>query len=404
MPVAELIRTGSVPSQRDLSGIRILAVMPSIPVLGMERANLQIMKMMLDRGADVLFVVNAAPGQKVSTEVERMGMRWAAVPVTERPRLPRSPGDVVSMTKAWLTAARGIARVHREFRPTHVHVTGVGFVWVVAPTLWRTRAVVVMRQPNVADRNFPRSKQRVHDFVWRRLVAPLCDVIVCNSRCSYDRLREMRLPESKLSLIHNCVADSGPAQRTTAPRTEARPFTVVFVGQLAAPKGIEVLLEAASTLVRQHDGLTFHLVGWLSPYAQGLANRIQVDGLADRIRFMGERDQPGELLAAADLHVCPSLCEDSFPNTVLEAKSHGIPSVVFPSGGLPELVTHLVDGYVCAAKTADALRDGILHFARDRERLCRAGDAARQSLSRFAPEPIAAQWVELFRPRHSSHV
>ena len=37
------------------------------------------------------------------------------------------------------------------------------------------------------------------------------------------------------------------------------------------------------------------------------------------------------------MHVCPSLSAgDSFPNVILDAKKAGLPSVVFPTAGLPE--------------------------------------------------------------------
>lgn len=50
---------------KDLTDMRILAVMPSIPVQGMERSNLQIMKMMRERGADVLFITEKTFGERV---------------------------------------------------------------------------------------------------------------------------------------------------------------------------------------------------------------------------------------------------------------------------------------------------------------------------------------------------
>ena len=42
--------------EQPLAGARILVVMPSIPVQGMERSTLQIFRMLRQRGADVLFV------------------------------------------------------------------------------------------------------------------------------------------------------------------------------------------------------------------------------------------------------------------------------------------------------------------------------------------------------------
>ena len=41
-----------------LDGIKILVVMPSVPVYGKERSNLQIMKMLREKSANILFVTD----------------------------------------------------------------------------------------------------------------------------------------------------------------------------------------------------------------------------------------------------------------------------------------------------------------------------------------------------------
>ena len=383
-------------SPQELRGSRILVVMPSIPVLGMERANLQIMKMMRERGADVLFVVNAFPGEKVAREVERIGFAWAAAPVTERPRIPRTPREGLALMAAWAKGARAISRIYREYRPTHIHLTSLAYLLYAAPTLFRARSHVVFRLPNPPDRHLSRRRQAVSDAVWRRIVDPLCNTIVCNSLFSYGQLCATGLQSGKLKIIHNCVADRPSGINRDAPTLDPAHFNIVFVGQLTPAKGIEPLLCAARDLVVEHEEMRFHLAGWRSPYAEGLARDVAAMGLGSSIRFVGEIDDVLGLLAKADLHVCPSIFEDPFPNVVLEAKSQGLPSVVFSSGGIPELVRHGVDGYVCAEKTADALREGILYFFRNREALRSAGDAARQSLNRFSPERVSSQWAAVF--------
>ena len=398
MPVAERLPAAGAAPVLDLTGSRILVVMPSIPVLGMERANLQIMKMMQDRGADVLFVVNAAPGEKVRSEVERIGMRAASAPVTARPRLPRTPRDVAALPAAWLKSIRGIRRIMRAYCPTHVHLTSRDYLYFALPALIRARCRIILRQPNATDRHLGSVKQVLSDTIWKRVVEPLCDTVVCNSRFSAASLRATGFQARKLLVINNCVPDVPSRARGDAPVLDRSHFNVVFVGQLIPPKGIEVLLDAAGMLVPAHDGIRFHLAGWRSPYVEQLARDVEAKGLGRHIRFVGEIHDVLDLLDQADVHVCPSMCDESFPNVVLEAKSRGVPSVVFPSGGIPELVSHRVDGYVCDTKTAAALREGILYFVRDRDARRAAGDAARASLSRFSPERISDEWAAVFRP------
>ena len=77
----------------------------------------------------------------------------------------------------------------------------------------------------------------------------------------------------------------------------------------------------------------------------------------------------------------------------------GVPSVIFPSGGLPELVAHGRDGFVCRARTAVALREGIEYYLdAEADALREAGAAARASLERLGitKDAFAEAWLDVY--------
>jgi glycosyltransferase involved in cell wall biosynthesis len=81
----------------------------------------------------------------------------------------------------------------------------------------------------------------------------------------------------------------------------------------------------------------------------------------------------------------------------MEAKVAGTPSVVFPSGGLPEMVRHQVDGFICRDKTVDALVEGLRWCLVDHARLQSLGAAARaDSVTRFGHVRFAAAWASVY--------
>ena len=84
-------------------------------------------------------------------------------------------------------------------------------------------------------------------------------------------------------------------------------------------------------------------------------------------------------------------------NVVLEAKLCGKPSVVFPTGGLPELIEHGVDGYICRDCTVEALGDGIDYFVKNPDARYASGKAARRSLEeKFGQQRFRHEWSEAF--------
>ena len=116
--------------------------------------------------------------------------------------------------------------------------------------------------------------------------------------------------------------------------------------------------------------------------------------LEGAVSFLGWSEEVPQLMSRASLHCCPSRPEqrEAFGNVVLEAKVSGLPSVVTPSGNLPELVTHRVDGWVCAEATAEAIAEGLQYFLRCPHELARAGSAALQSTERYSAERFTAAW------------
>lgn len=62
--------------------------------------------------------------------------------------------------------------------------------------------------------------------------------------------------------------------------------------------------------------------------------------------------------AAANLYVTPSL-EENLPNTIIEAAAMECPTVAFEVGGIPEIITHGVTGYLARYRDVSDLARGI---------------------------------------------
>ena len=128
-----------------------------------------------------------------------------------------------------------------------------------------------------------------------------------------------------------------------------------------------------------------------------MSKLIDAAGLARCVIMHGHQADPTPDYRNAALHVAPSVWEEPFRNIVLEAKREDVPSVVFRSGGLPELVRRGVDGAICEEKTPEALAAGIATLLGDQDYRRKAGCAAREdSETRFGPERFSQQWAKVF--------
>ena len=124
-------------------------------------------------------------------------------------------------------------------------------------------------------------------------------------------------------------------------------FILVFSGRLNKDKGIDKLIEAMLLLANLPNiklmilGSTFFgnatnedsFVYSLKEKALAIKERIVFTG------FVPYHKMP-DYLQLADIAVVPSVWNDPFPTTVLEAQAMGLPTITTNRGGIPEEVTN----------------------------------------------------------------
>lgn len=118
---------------------------------------------------------------------------------------------------------------------------------------------------------------------------------------------------------------------------------------------------------------------------------------------IGKDDHLAKCYSAADAFITPSL-EDNLPNTVMESLACATPVVAFTTGGIPDMVKHLENGYLAKYESASDLADGIewLFLHEQPEEVQK--EARRSILTHFAPPVIAGQHEELYYSLLKSHL
>jgi glycosyltransferase involved in cell wall biosynthesis len=101
------------------------------------------------------------------------------------------------------------------------------------------------------------------------------------------------------------------------------------VGRLAEVKGHKTLLDAIAILPANHRLV---LLG-AGPEQTRLEAQARELGIADRVTFLGHRNDVEEVLPAFDLVCLPSL-EEGLPRVLIEAQACGIPVVATDVGGV----------------------------------------------------------------------
>lgn len=216
------------------------------------------------------------------------------------------------------------------------------------------------------------------------------------------RVQQIAPTLHKCETLHNAIdtrrfAAAKPVDRASI-GLAADDFVIVYSGRLRKEKGILELVQAVGQM---HDipRLKLLIIG-ASSYGSSqmpsqFVRRLEEAArpVSDKVVFTGFVDYTDipSYLKTADIAVVPSLWEEPFGLTVLEAMAAGLPLVTTRSGGIPEIcegVATIVgrDGIV------DSLKDAITDLYHHPEKRRQMAAAALDRSKHFDKDTYARQF------------
>lgn len=205
------------------------------------------------------------------------------------------------------------------------------------------------------------------------------DVVTAVSAAVADSLvRDYGVARARVRVVPNGaeLPDEGaeqPAARRLREQLGAgllRPLWVC-AARLEHQKGQDVLLDALAEVRRRGLEFVAALAGEGS-LRGAYEERARSLGLTANVRFLGQVEELGPLLAAADAVVLPSRWE-GMPLVLLEALARGRPVVASAVGGVPEVVTDGVHARLVPPDDARALAEALEDFHRRPDPALRLG-------------------------------
>jgi glycosyltransferase involved in cell wall biosynthesis len=200
-----------------------------------------------------------------------------------------------------------------------------------------------------------------------RICFPSADLCVAPSiGVAEDLVRNFGVRKEKVKIIHNPV-DLAKIERLKRESLKCEGLTsgayLVAVGRLTPVKGYVYLLKAYALLVpRILERLVILGEGEEREHLEELARSL---GIADRVLFVGFRQNPYTFMGHSALFVHSSLSE-SFALVIVEAMASGAAVIATdcPTGPR-EIVTDGVNGVLIAPADEKKLADAVLSLLRD---------------------------------------
>ncbi|MBP1932977.1 glycosyltransferase [Ammoniphilus resinae] len=167
-------------------------------------------------------------------------------------------------------------------------------------------------------------------------------------------------PERKVHILHSGINVSiFPYQERIPPVDEA--IRILFVGRLVEKKGAEFLIRAFAQVHENFPTAELYMVGEGHLRSQLKELIWQLD-LHKHVHLLGDlpHKEVVKQMKKAHLFCLPSVTgqngdQEGIPNVLKEAMCCGLPVVSTFHSGIPELITHGVNGFLVPEKNSDAL-------------------------------------------------
>jgi glycosyltransferase involved in cell wall biosynthesis len=200
------------------------------------------------------------------------------------------------------------------------------------------------------------------------------DHVILQSRISPDRIKVIRIgitPSNPLTSYQ---------EESLRKRLELDPacYLIGCIGRLNSEKGQSYLLEAIPDIVRYFPKTQFIFVGDGSD-KQGLVNWVKKMGLNQYVKFLGWRNDAGDIMDVLDLIVIPSITE-GLGIVALEALTHKKPVIASRVGGLPETIKEEETGLLVPPGDPLALSEAILRLLKNPDLCKRIGENGYQTI------------------------
>ena len=353
---------GDQPRQAGGQNILLVGHAASGQIFGAERCLLDILRGLVELGANVVVALPQAENQAYLDELRQSACHVFVLPFTW-----------------WRQGGKPAAGVIANFRQL---LDRFQINLLYANTLVLSEPLLAARQAGV------KTLLHVHELPEhdpdlcatlgaeseqiRRHVLDLADRLVANSRAVADWLNA---PERTV-IVPNTLDFS----RFDLPaRPESETIRVAMLSSNIPKKGLQDFVDLARQLtISDKDRIEFLLVGPENGHIAALREARTHGDIPQSLRFFGMVADPITALAETDIVVSLSHCQESFGRVVLEAMAARRPVVCYAWGALPELVAEGETGFMAPYGNVRAIAERVRNLASDPALRRAMGEAGRK--------------------------
>lgn len=326
-----------------------------------------------------------------------------------KPQTPYVNTPILPMVSFLIRTQLNAFRMARKFKPDLV-IAGSG---ITAPA-----AILAARVVDARSLCFVYGLDLiVENFIYQKFFVPAirrCDTIISISQNTSRLAKNAGVRSERIKLLHPGVELPGNVPQPDVGAFKRRfgleeNIILLSVGRLSQRKGItEFITFALPQLVSQHPDIKLVIIGSEPHEAlkhspgqlERIKNAIHARGLEDHVVLLGQVDEETlrDAYCAGKLMVFPVIDlpgdMEGFGMVAIEAAAHGLPTISFAVGGVPDAVKEGVSGYLLKSGDYEGFVKAVLHYI-DYEDAARWSDQCRRFAEEFTWEKFGRRLREI---------
>jgi glycosyltransferase involved in cell wall biosynthesis len=283
--------------------------------------------------------------------------------------------------RAVASLRRVIQRLHIDVLHTHLPLSD--FSGGLAGAITRTPVVSTLHSLATHRETYPLPRRVLANFATTRLA----DHLIAVSEAVQETHRNaLGIPRSKIETIPNVplapllLPDGFDREAKRAELGVSSQDLVCNVASLTDTKDQETLLHALQRVVSERPYVVTVIAGE-GPERHRLEGLARQLGLQGAVRFLGDRSDAVEVMAASDVACQLTLEFEGLPITVLDAMIVGLPLIATGVGGVREVIEDGRTGILVPPRDVEAVSQALLRLLKSPQERAGIAAAARQRLS-----------------------
>lgn len=226
------------------------------------------------------------------------------------------------------------------------------------------------------------------------------DQFIAISNAIAQELVEMKVPKSKISIIHNgldstkLVVGRSPQEIMVALGLDTNHKIISMVARLHPVKGHEFFLRAARMVIDSGIDARFLIIGdgSLRNEIEGFIKKLEME---DYVLMPGYYSQIEDIYDITDILCVPSLME-GLGLVILEAMYFKVPVIASRVGGIPEIIEDGLDGILIDPGDYKALAQAIIMLCNNVNLVEVLSQGGLNKVKQFNVENMAKQVEDLY--------